>query len=158
MQYLIDHTIFLGTHSCDEQVRLACKNFFCIALEKFKVRMPLNEVGICDKYIWQRKYEMQEKYYPFMDYLHTLLKVDLFEYSEDQIKSALLLSDRDTIYDRLYRVSTQSSFPLSLKKNRLDNCHLSIVDKFGYYDEMLFPGRLESYYQESLILKFSDDE
>jgi hypothetical protein len=87
-EVLIDATVFLGMHCADERVRLSCKALMVARLDS-GVLMSLEEVGRCDAVVWTRPRAMQDAYYPFMDTLHTDMKVDRVGYGEDDLRAAL---------------------------------------------------------------------
>ena len=87
MKEFIDATIFLGMHSMDEKIRIACKNFFAGRIKNI-IWMPLEEVGRCDDVIWRFPRKAQDAYYPFMDNLHSIMKIKRIEYDEEDVKAA----------------------------------------------------------------------
>jgi len=83
----IDATLFLGMHSRDEITRRACKAFFVHGLNN-RVSMSLEHVGMCDDVVWSHPRKVQDDYYPFMDVLHTEMKIDRRAYSEADLALA----------------------------------------------------------------------
>ena len=51
MKEYIDASVFLGMHSPNEAIRIACKNFFVRRLNR-SIVMSLEQVGKCDDVIW----------------------------------------------------------------------------------------------------------
>src|SRR3989344_6700820 len=104
MKEFVDASVFLGMHSKDERIRVACKNFFVGRLND-QIGMSLEQVGKCDDVIWQYSREQQDTYYPFMDHLHTVMNIQRVSYTEKDIQEAvanpqlqdLAISDRLTI-------------------------------------------------------------
>lgn len=70
----VDATVFLGMHHRDDELRRRSLGLFCSFFTR-KVRMNYEQVGICDAVIWQQSREVQDLYYPFMDRLHTDMKI-----------------------------------------------------------------------------------
>lgn len=83
----IDATVFLGMHSSDETTRRACKGFFVQRLND-RVCMSLEHVGMCDDVIWAQPRTVQDAYYPFMDVLHTDMKIDRRGYTRGDLALA----------------------------------------------------------------------
>ncbi|WP_035841196.1 DUF6190 family protein [Kitasatospora azatica] len=83
----VDATLFLGMNSAEESVRVACKAFFVARLAG-RVTMSLEQVGRCDDLVWQFSREVQDAYYPFMDFLHTVMAIDRTGYTEDDLRHA----------------------------------------------------------------------
>lgn len=156
---LIDSSLFLGMHSVDEEVRISCKNYFVERLPT-KVSMSLEHIGGCDNIIWMYPTELQDLYYPFMDNLHTIMKMDRVPYQEPDI--AMALSDprlRDILmYDRLLMALAKNHNQLvfTINKQLLSQGHLPVACP-PLNSEKKFPDSLEVLYQTSLALKISDN-
>ena len=172
----IDASVFLGMHSKDEQVRVTCKNYFVHRLNE-EIGMSLEQVGKCDDIIWQLPRERQDAYYPFMDNLHSMMKIDRTPYNEGDVKEAtfnqrlygLDFSDRLTIgmvlarRGVLYTVNPQLvSFKPSMPLDRLgrevavDTKWFDISDLVRSIQEgkeLTFPTELERLYQQSLAVR-----
>lgn len=84
----IDAALFLGMHSDDDALRIACKAFFVSHLDG-RVVMSLEEVGRCDDVIWGYSRELQDLYYPFMDHLHTVMDISRQGYDQADVRLAL---------------------------------------------------------------------
>ena len=84
MKEFIDSTIFMGMHSVDEKIRIACKNFFIDHLKK-TIFMSLESVGKCDDIVWHFDRETQDIYYPFMDRLHTVMDIQRIPYDKSDL-------------------------------------------------------------------------
>ena len=84
----IDASLFMGMHSQDEATRIACKNFFVERLHS-SVMMSLEHVGRCDDMVWQYGREVQDAYYPFMDNLHTDMRIVRRGCEEQDLRLAL---------------------------------------------------------------------
>lgn len=82
-----DASVFLGMHGDHDEVRKACMHFFAsrfcgVALTS------LDEVGKCDDVIWRRPRLLQDAYYPFMDRLHSEMRIVREPFSEAELKRA----------------------------------------------------------------------
>lgn len=82
----IDATVFLGMHHRDEITRNSCLSFFQSHFTSDRVRMNYEQIGICDAVIWQQSRQSQDIYYPFMDLLHSEMKIHRVGYTFDEIK------------------------------------------------------------------------
>ncbi|MEU7558265.1 DUF6190 family protein [Streptomyces eurythermus] len=89
-EVFVDAALFLGMHSQDDGLRVACKAFFVERLDT-RVVMNLEQVGRCDDVIWSYSRELQDLYYPFMDQLHTVMDISREGY--DRADVGLALSD-----------------------------------------------------------------
>jgi predicted nucleic acid-binding protein len=67
---LVDASVFLGMHHRDDAIRQRSLAFFCSHYER-RVWMSYEQVGICDAVIWRQHRAIQDRYYPFMDRLHS---------------------------------------------------------------------------------------
>ncbi|KOV84130.1 DUF6190 family protein [Nocardia sp. NRRL S-836] len=85
---MIDASLFMGMHSTDDTVRGRCKSFFAQRLTG-RVSMSLEHVGFCDNLVWSYPRAEQDAYYPFMDVLHTDMRIDRIGYEETDLKFAL---------------------------------------------------------------------
>lgn len=85
---MIDASLFMGMHSTDATIRGRCKSFFAQRLTG-RVSMTLEHVGFCDNLVWSFSREEQDAYYPFMDNLHTDMRIDRVGYEETDLKFAL---------------------------------------------------------------------
>ena len=172
----IDASVFLGMHNKDEQVRVTCKNYFVQRLNE-EIGMSLEQVGKCDDIIWQLPRERQDAYYPFMDNLHSMMKIDRTPYNEGDVKEAtfnqrlygLDFSDRLTIGMVLARrgvlhtvnpqlVSLKPSIPLDRlgREVAVDTKWFDISDLVRSIQEgkeLTFPTELERLYQQSLAVR-----
>ena len=176
MREFIDASVFLGMHSKDEQVRVMCKNYFVQRLTE-EIGMSLEQVGKCDDVVWQIPRERQDAYYPFMDNLHSIMKIDRTPYNEGDVNEVMFhqrpygldLSDRLTIgmalarRGVLYTVNPQLvSFKPSIPIDRLGR-EVAVDPKwFDISDlvrspqegkELTFPTELERLYQQSLVVR-----
>ncbi|WP_020672401.1 DUF6190 family protein [Amycolatopsis nigrescens] len=83
----IDASLFMGMHSVNEAVRLACKTFFAERMGQTLV-MSLEHVGRCDDLVWRYPRAIQDEYYPFMDNLHTDAAIRRIGYDEKSVRTA----------------------------------------------------------------------
>lgn len=154
--HFVDATFFLGMHDSDEQRRMQSLQLFthCLTTHLF---MNLEQVGLCDDVIWCRNRQEQDAYYPFMDNLHTLLRIQRIGFTRDDLTRAL----RDP---QLRHLPLQQACTLSQVMNR--NGRLHTHDPLLWRDvalqpwlapplqqpEQPFPEPLDSLYQDSLRL------
>ncbi len=82
----IDATAFLGMHHRDEMTRNTSLSFFQSHFTSDCVRMNYEQIGICDAVIWQQSRQSQDIYYPFMDLLHTEMKIHRVGYTFSEVK------------------------------------------------------------------------
>ncbi len=155
MKEFVDASMFLGMNNKDEKIRIACKNYF---VEKLKngtmVFMSLEQVGICDKFIWSLPREKQDEYYPFMDNLHTEVKFKRIAYSERDIlqgewNSRLNFTEKLT----LGMVSSKRGILYTVNR-RLLGLSLPFVKSLKKQNkELYFPKNLEKLYRKSLFVR-----
>jgi hypothetical protein len=85
----IDASVFLGMHHRDEAIRNSSLTFFQSNFKSHQIRMNYEQIGICDAIIWLQSRQVQDIYYPFMDRLHSDMKVHRVGYTFNEIKWAL---------------------------------------------------------------------
>lgn len=75
----IDASFFMGMHSIDEKIR---NQSISVMSELFSkcIYMNLEQVGICDEYVWRYSRNIQDDYYPFMDVLHSEMDITRIGY------------------------------------------------------------------------------
>ena len=156
MKEFIDATIFMGMHSSDEKIRIACKNFF-VERTKKTVFMSLENVGKCDDVIWKFDREAQDAYFPFMDRIHTIMDIQRIPYDEQTLEKRKR-NDKLSIFQQLSlsqsekgKLFTLDEVLLNLKLDFLTSPQIN-------NEEKNFFGELETSYQESLILRVADIE
>lgn len=89
MKPVIDASIFLGMNHEDIKIRRSCVQV--IAYNFYTgLEINLEQIGLCDKVIWQRSREEQDAYYPFMDYLHTVMEFDRVPYVNEAYQIAAI--------------------------------------------------------------------
>lgn len=156
MKEFIDASVFLGMHSKDEKIRVACKNYFVKKLNN-KVRMNLEQVGKCDDLIWNSlTFKEQAKYYPFMDYIHTIMDIKRISYSQNDFITAskngnlkgLPFTDRLTICQTI----SNKGILYTINNKLLNKSKLPIKEP-KYSRELKFPEKLEKLYQNSLAVR-----
>ncbi|MER8182937.1 DUF6190 family protein [Kitasatospora sp. NPDC094015] len=151
----IDGTAFMAMHSSDESVRRSFKEFFVRRLGD-RVVLNLEQVGWCDNLVWQYSRQVQDAYYPFMDNLHTDMRIDRIGYSEGDLAAAagedlagLPLTRRLLLGQVVNRGGTLvTADPDLLGRPGLPVTILPLPDR-----EPVFPGLLEPLYQDSLALR-----
>jgi hypothetical protein len=70
----IDASVFLGMHHEHDSTRERSLAFFRDHFDR-GVRMSYEQIGICDAIIWRQSREVQDLYYPFMDCLHSEMRI-----------------------------------------------------------------------------------
>lgn len=150
----VDFTIFMGMHADEERVRVGCKNIF-IEYARAGLRMSLDHIGMCDHIVWGNPYEVQEKYYPFMDMLHSTVPMERFYYPTsaltpdnkersgipDSVSYALLCNAVRRMKGALFTL-----LPVSLFSN------ITVLNPPSTALEGVFSHELESLYQNSRAL------
>jgi predicted nucleic acid-binding protein len=84
----IDAGVFLGMHHEDELTRRRSLAFFRGHVDA-EARMNFEQIGICDAIIWQKSRKVQDLYYPFMDRLHSDMRILREGYTFREIDLAL---------------------------------------------------------------------
>jgi hypothetical protein len=152
MKKFIDATVFMGMHSLDEDIRVACKNFFVRHLEK-TLFMSLENVGKCDDIVWKVPHKVQDEYYPFMDRLHTLMDIQRLPYDQETLERMDIRPELSTFQQ--LTLSLSSSGVLYTFDNDLLGLELNFVaSPEKNKKEALFPVDLEKYYQKSRVFHF----
>lgn len=85
----IDASVFLGMHHRDEATRNSSLAFFQSHFKSPQVWMSFEQIGICDAIIWLQSRQAQDRYYPFMDRLHSDMHIHRAGYAFNEIKWAL---------------------------------------------------------------------
>lgn len=80
----IDASLFMGMHSSDKKTRNLS---ISIMSKKFPkcIYMNLEQVGMCDEYVWHYSRNIQDDYYPFMDVLHSEMDINRIGYCRNDI-------------------------------------------------------------------------
>jgi hypothetical protein len=157
----IDASLFMGMHSQREATRLACKAFFVERLGVGAV-MSLEHVGRCDDVVWQFTREVQDVYYPFMDNLHTDMRISRQPYQEEDLRTALSskLLEGLPLFDRLMlaMVINRGGTLYSVSSRLVGRGDLPVrAPTTTAAAEAVFPGGLEKLYQASLQLRVAAD-
>ncbi|HVL01886.1 MAG TPA: DUF6190 family protein [Dongiaceae bacterium] len=84
----VDATFFLGMHDNDPDRRMQSLDLFS-RMQMRSLHMSLEQVGLCDDVIWHRSRQEQDAYYPFMDNLHTLMRIERIGYTRGDLSLAL---------------------------------------------------------------------
>ncbi len=85
----IDASLFMGMHSENTRTRRQSIEFMAQHFNG-QVYMNLEQVGMCDEYVWQYERDIQDAYYPFMDVLHSEMDVKRIGYSQSDLNLSLL--------------------------------------------------------------------
>jgi hypothetical protein len=84
----IDATVFLGMHHEHDSTRERSLAFFRDHFDG-ELRMSFEQIGICDAVIWRQSREVQDLYYPFMDHLHSEMRIHREGYLFEELGLAL---------------------------------------------------------------------
>lgn len=151
----IDSTLFMGMHHKDEKIRVACKNFFIKRFNK-EIFMSLENVGLCDDIIWKFNREIQDSYYPFMDRLHTLMKITRIAYEEFDFECSNKKEIKKLKFNQkltMGMVIAQKGTLYTIDKETLKIDLKEIKSVKIDTEELAFTEDLEGFYQESLKLR-----
>lgn len=151
----IDATLFMGMHSSDQAVRRTCKQFFATRLGD-SVTMSWEQVGRCDDLVWGYSRAVQDAYYPFMDNLHTDMRIDRVGYSEEDTRRAFTAAELAGLptHERLLlaQVLTHSGVLYTASPRLAGRTDLPVAAVPVADTEDTFPSPLERLYQDSLVL------
>ncbi|HKJ00514.1 MAG TPA: DUF6190 family protein [bacterium] len=154
----VDADMFLGMHSIQDSVRIACKNLFVQRLW-IGVAMTLEQIGICDDVVWGFSRHVQSEYYPFMDTLHSVMAARRVPYSWDDMRRAesdpRLQELEPSNALLLARVCNEGAVLYSVQPELLERRDLP-VRQAPTGTELQFPGGLEAAYRLSLALRFEE--
>jgi len=151
MKKFIDASIFMGMHSKDEGTRITCKNFFIEHLDQV-IYMSLENVGKCDDIVWQFDRETQDLYYPFMDRLHTVMDIQRVEYTQSDLDFKPHDKGLSTLQELTCSQAVNDKL-LTLDKDLLALNLSHIKAPETHNNEKTFPGDLEDFYKDSLVLR-----
>jgi 4-hydroxy-tetrahydrodipicolinate synthase len=158
---VIDASLFMAMHSNTETIRRSAKAFFTQRLGD-RLVMSLEEVGRCDDLVWRYPRDVQDSYYPFMDNLHTDLKIERIGYQMEDVRAALESSELQDLHghERLLLGMVMRREALLYTANprligRPDLPTRAVPLSGGSADatETAFPDPLEHLYRESLTLR-----
>lgn len=154
MKKYIDWTIFLGMNHVDDIIRISCKNFFVDVLQNNeKIYMTLETVGKCDDVIWKYERDKQDKYYPFMDVLHTYTNFHRFPY-EANVHKKIPIKTKLSFFEKMTIASSYDGILYTYNKKILAT-ELKNIKKPELSKEKLFQEDLEKLYNDSLVLKIN---
>ncbi|UFH51140.1 DUF6190 family protein [Pseudomonas sp. KNUC1026] len=78
---IIDASWFMGMHHQQPELRARSLAFFTGHYLR-QAWMSFSQIGICDAIIWKKPRELQDLYYPFMDVLHSQMRIQRAGYSD----------------------------------------------------------------------------
>ena len=166
----LDYTVFLGMNAGEESVRLRCKAWFALRLERSVARsrqptgpadgmllMTWDHVGRCDDLIWRHSRELQDRYYPFMDALHSQPAWRREGYPESTLRLAAFdarLGELPVLQRMLVaRALERQALVYTLDPDLLAQAHLPVRAPPEADREVAFPPWLETLYRRSLALR-----
>lgn len=152
----IDASVFLGMHHSNDVIKEQSIKFFHSYFQK-SVRMNYEQIGLCDAVIWEQNRSVQDSYYPFMDVLHTDMKIIRNGYHFDDIaiassdsKLGKLKPEKRLLCAQILRTKT----PLFTHDPELQNleCLQPYLEKFEHLKpDSAFPPHLTELYKKSQI-------
>ncbi|MBT2382896.1 hypothetical protein J7E86_04680 [Streptomyces sp. ISL-11] len=146
----------MGMNSADDRVRIACKAFFAERLGG-RVRMSWEQVGRCDDLVWHFPRRLQDAYYPFMDNLHTDMRIERQAYEPDDLRCGLETPAWAGLptHERLLlgMVRNRRGVLYSASPRLSDREDLPVRAPAAPGTEPLFPEPLERLYRASLALR-----
>ena len=160
---MIDATVFLGMHHEDERIRQDSLTFFRAHFQQ-GARMNFEQVGICDAVIWRQPREVQDAYYPFMDVLHSEMKIKREGYSFHEIEFAARDLRRHGLYPHQALLVAQVLNDGGVLYThdpalRTLSCLHGLLGDFSRLDTgTAFPDALEALYQPSRIYTHTDKD
>jgi Family of unknown function (DUF6190) len=150
-----DASVFLGMNCVDEEIRNACKSFFASQFNGV-LATSLEQVGRCDDVIWSYSRELQDAYYPFMDQLHSVMKICRQWFTRAELDRALSDARLEglAIGDRLLlgKVIESGGNLYSVRPQLTCRDDLP-VRKPANAAELHFPDKLTDLYRTSLQLR-----
>jgi hypothetical protein len=151
----IDYTVFLGMNAAEPSVRLDCKGLLVARLEG-RLFMTWDHVGRCDDIIWSHERALQDRYYPFMDVLHSRPFLTREGYQDSTLR--LASADRRLaslpVLQRLLvaRAIEQDAVLYTVDPVLAGRTDLPVRSPPRCERELAFPPPLEALYQDSLGL------
>jgi len=154
----IDHTVFLGMNAAEPSLRVGCKALLVARLQR-RLFMTWDHVGRCDDVIWSHDRELQDRYYPFMDALHSLP----FLIREGYEDSTLRLASTDRrlaslpVFQRLLvaRAIEREAVVYTADPTLAGRQDLPVRSPPRCDEEPAFPPPLEALYRNSLGLRLA---
>jgi hypothetical protein len=150
----VDAALFLGMNSADESVRITCKSFFAARLSGHVV-MSWEQIGRCDDLVWRFPRAVQDAYYPFMDNLHTDMRIERRGYDAADLRLGLAAKlDGLAMHERLLAAMVLNGngmlWSISPRLLTHDSLPVRAPEAHG---ELLFTEALEQLYRTSLALR-----
>lgn len=163
---VIDATVFMAMHDEEDQKRDKAVKFFSANFQ-IGAEISLDQVGLCDAVIWKKPREVQDRYYPFMDVLHTIMPIKRFAYNREVIEFACgrglfnILSVPAACLAAYVIIGNRTLFTLDsslLELGALDG-HIGDFDfRNNSSEQWVFSSDLDLLYRESLCLSVTTDE
>ena len=151
----IDATVFMGMHSKHEETRIACKNFF-VQRTNHLIYMSFENVGKCDDLVWPFDRITQDVYYPFMDRLHTFMRIKRLPYSTKELHllPKPIFPSLNPFQKLTLLMVIAHKGKLYTFDKKLLSLELSFISKPALSKrELSFKNELEKYYSPSLALR-----
>jgi hypothetical protein len=123
----------MGMHSIDKITRNQSLSIMSKLFSK-GIYMNLEQVGMCDEYVWRYSRNIQDDYYPFMDVLHTEMDINRIGYSNADI--ARFNKDKQ-ISDIKLSVRSALLVAQIINNNAVLYTHDKTIVSLGYFSEYL---------------------
>ncbi len=156
VKIFIDASAFLSMHSSNKVQSQNAASFFA-ALFYHKIYMSLEQVGLCDDIIWAFPRKQQDEYYPFMDRLHSDMKIVRIPYDFQDVERAQqdetlgVFSPMQAMV--LSQVMNHHGCLYSANEELLNNKAIkNIVRPLPDSIDQTFNAPLQNYYEKSLML------
>ncbi len=129
----IDASLFMGMHSSDEKTR---NQSLSIMSEQFTkcVYMNLEQVGMCDEYVWHYTRNIQDEYYPFMDVLHSEMNINRIGYCSNDI---IRFNKDKRLSDEGISIQSALLVAQTINNNAVLYTHDKIILSLDYFTEYL---------------------
>lgn len=161
IKIFVDASAFLSMHSSNKALARNAVSLFA-TLYSHEVYMSLEQVGLCDDIIWAFPRKQQDEYYPFMDRLHSDMRIVRIPYSFQDLERAqqdktlasfsamqsMVLSQVMNHKGCLY-----SANDVLLNSKALEN----IIRPLPHTTDQVFNASLQNYYEKSLVLALHNE-
>jgi len=129
----IDASLFMGMHSNDEKTR---NQSLSIMSEHFPhcIYMNLEQVGMCDEYVWRYSRNIQDDYYPFMDVLHSEMDINRIGYCSNDI---IRFSKDKRLSDKKLSLQNALLVAQTINNNAVLYTHDKSILSLDYFREYL---------------------
>ncbi|OUR91755.1 hypothetical protein A9Q81_17580 [Gammaproteobacteria bacterium 42_54_T18] len=129
----IDASLFMGMHSSDDKKR---NQSLSIMSEQFPkcIYMNLEQVGMCDEYVWRYTRNIQDDYYPFMDVLHSEMDINRIGYCSNDI---IRFNKDKRLSDKSISIQSALLVAQTINNNAVLYTHDKSILSLDYFREYL---------------------